>query len=68
MSFLKVRSWHTISRVDDTGWHTRCGLTVNDSAPASDHIPLDEPSCETCLRLDLHDAEKQDVVNDEVVE
>lgn len=67
MSYLKVRSWHRIDRVDDRGWHTRCGLLVTtEKVPASDTIPLDEKSCETCLRLAAHDAEPRNVDNDVV--
>lgn len=61
MSYLKVRSWHSIVKVDEAGWHTRCGRLVEEAAaPASDVIPLDEKSCETCLRLTVHDAEPRD--------
>lgn len=68
MSYLKVRSWHQIASVTDSGWHTRCGLNVTQSAPASDRIPLGEPSCESCLRLTAHDAEPKPVDNEEAGE
>lgn len=64
MSYVQIVSWHAIEVVDAAGWHTRCGrLITTQSAPVSPTLPLDERSCETCLRLDTHDAE---VENDTV--
>lgn len=50
VSYLKVRSWHILAKVDAAGWKTRCGLTVNEDAPVTDILPFDEKSCESCLR------------------
>lgn len=64
MSYLKIESWHVLVRVDEAGWHTRCGrLVTTEAAPASDHLPLDEKSCETCARLTLHDGERTEVAD-----
>ena len=50
--FLAERaSWHVLAKVDDTGWWTRCGRNAGADARASDHLPLDEKTCESCLRL-----------------
>lgn len=49
-------SWHVLARVDDTGWHLRCGrLITTDAATASDHLPAGERSCESCLAGALRD-------------
>jgi len=67
MSYLKVRSWHRIAKVDDAGWHTRCGITVTtESVPASDTLPLGEKSCETCLRLEVVDTDRQNPTDEAV--
>jgi hypothetical protein len=67
MSYLKIGSWHTLARVDDRGWWTRCGrLVTTEPAPVSDSLPLDEKSCETCLRLSTHDTEIPMPSDDEV--
>jgi hypothetical protein len=69
MSYLKIGSWHLIARVDDRGWWTRCGrLVTTEPAPAADRLPLDEKSCETCLRLSQADTDRQNIPNDEVAE
>jgi hypothetical protein len=69
MSYLKIGSWHTIARVDDAGWWTRCGrLVTTQKVPASDHLPLGEKSCETCLRLSRADEDRADPTNDAVPE
>lgn len=62
MSYLKwpsVRgSWHAITRVDDAGWHLRCGRTLTtEKAPASDHVPTNERTCERCFVLIAADKE-----------
>jgi hypothetical protein len=61
-SYLKwpsgIGSWHVLARVDDAGWHLRCGRFITtDKAQASDHLPLGERTCEPCLRLTLGDEE-----------
>ena len=51
MKWIKLRSWHRIltpTRMFDT-YRTYCGRTiVGNPLP---ELPLDEKSCETCLRL-----------------
>jgi hypothetical protein len=50
------QSWHVLAKVDETGWHLRCGRVITtDEAAASDHIPSGEKSCESCLRGTLRD-------------
>lgn len=52
-------SWHVIARVDDTGWHLRCGKTITtDAARGSDHLPMGEKSCESCLAGTQRDQDK----------
>ena len=56
MKYVKIRSWHLVAtptRAFQT-FRTRCGRTVKsfDTAP---ELPLDEKSCETCLRLAARD-------------
>lgn len=49
-------SWHVLSKVDDTGWHLRCGkLITTDTARGSDHLPVGEKPCESCATLALRD-------------
>lgn len=60
MSYLKIVSWHSLARVTAEGWYTRCGRVVTiEDAPARDTLPLDEPTCETCLRLTIHDRDRE---------
>ena len=49
MKWIKIRSWHLA--VIDLGdrYLTRCGRTV--LGDTLSELPLDEKSCETCLRL-----------------
>ena len=47
-------SWHLAREGNHA---TRCGLWVETPITADD-LPLGEKSCETCLRLVEHDAEK----------
>lgn len=46
--FVKLRSWHILR--DDRN-ATLCGRPVTDPDTSAD-MPLDEKSCETCLRID----------------
>lgn len=59
LRYVKVRSWHVVTgvRADGTGVVTRCGLR-RPPETTSATLPLDEPSCETCLRLTAHDEAK----------
>ena len=60
-------SWHVIARVDDAGWHLRCGRTLTtERATASDHLPAGERTCESCLAGSLRDDETP--ANDRVPE
>lgn len=63
MKFVKSRSWHTYAFTSRGGLHkTRCGLWLPGTAPTSDTLPMDERSCESCLRLAVWD--EQNVPND----
>lgn len=55
MSFAKVRSWHVVLTITRTGSAlTRCGRLIPQPR-IQDALPLDEKSCESCLRLVAHD-------------
>ena len=52
MKYVRIRSWHVVltpTRAFDT-YRTYCGRTVTTRDTSAD-LPLDEKSCETCLRL-----------------
>jgi hypothetical protein len=51
-------SWHIVGRM--RGGATRCGRWIPVPSPSADDLPLDEKSCETCLRLDKRDRERAD--------
>lgn len=53
--YAKLDSWH---EVHDT--RSLCGLEIGDDAPHSPALPLNERSCETCLRLARHMTEAGD--------
>jgi hypothetical protein len=50
MKWAKIKSWHIV--VIDLGdaYLTRCGRRATTADVAVD-LPMDEKSCETCLRL-----------------
>ena len=56
MKYVRIRSWHviltngTINKVLPGTYRTRCGRTVQ-TRELWGSFPLDEKSCETCLRL-----------------
>lgn len=52
MHWVKIRSWHAVT-FDSRGGlhHTRCGLWAKIEAPQADDLPVNEKSCESCLRL-----------------
>ena len=57
--FVKLRnvpglSWHVVGK----GGHTRCGHPFLAPSPSTVDLPLEEKSCESCLRLIEHDVEK----------
>jgi hypothetical protein len=69
MSYVRVRSVHvfrTFTR--DGGAITRCGRRVLPPIAELEELPLDERSCETCLRLIRHDEDIQMTENDVVPE
>ena len=51
--WVKLRSWHVLAN-----GMTRCGRVFVVPSPTADDLPMGERSCETCLRLTAHDAEK----------
>ena len=53
--WVKLASWHLVGK----GGFTRCGRPFLTSSPSSVDLPFDEKSCENCLRLAKHDAEKR---------
>jgi len=68
-SYLKLESWHVLASVNDAGWRTRCGRVITtEKTQASDHLPLGERSCESCLRLIARDDDSAETTNDEVPE
>ncbi len=62
--YVRIRAWHVVTTfaADVSGQaKTRCGRiaqTTGDGSRTASALPLGEPSCETCLRLARHDAEK----------
>lgn len=55
--WARIRSWHyikTFTRVHG-GFIARCGRSGNWLGEMPDDPPLNEKSCETCLRLKEHD-------------
>lgn len=66
MTYIRSRSWHVLAKVTAEGWRTRCGINLTESAVVSDSLPLDEKSCESCLRYNAADEARLNVANDEV--
>lgn len=70
MTYIRTKStrgsWHILARVTAEGWVTRCGVSINEETPVSDALPLNERSCESCLRYNASDEARLDVANDEV--
>jgi hypothetical protein len=68
MTYVLIRSWHRIVGWSRAGYAiTRCGRTVaikgsigslSEIHVTAEHLRLDDPSCETCLRLTAHDQER----------
>jgi hypothetical protein len=56
-TYIRVKSWHVVEKVDAVGWRTVCGrvLSASDGNGVAYVLPLDEKSCETCLRLTTAD-------------
>lgn len=54
--YVAIQAWHIISHPFGTGYVTRCGR--QSAGPTTDELPLDQKSCETCLRLKQHDADR----------
>ena len=58
MTYVKIRSWHLVFSSPTIGtWRTRCGrtVTIREHVYTTHGFPLDEKSCETCLRLAAND-------------
>jgi hypothetical protein len=64
--FVRIVSWHVVAMTYRSGdVKTRCGrrvkvvgslsTTPGPTRPTSEDLPLDESSCESCLRLIAHD-------------
>lgn len=51
--YVKLDSWHII---EEDAVSTICGRETPLDAEISDRLPLDEKSCETCLRLAAHES------------
>lgn len=58
--WFKLLSWHAYRYTSRSGRYiARCGRWTNSREPELRNVlPLGEHSCETCLRLLAHDAEK----------
>lgn len=57
--YVKLRSWHAVKVLDEFGAiRTRCGREADGQQGVAESLPLEEPSCETCARLVLHDLDK----------
>lgn len=70
MRYVRIRAWHVIWRdpSDDArvwnllirgSYRTRCGRAVSKELDTVESLPMGEKSCESCLRLTLHDEEKE---------
>lgn len=67
MNYVRIVSWHSVRTFTRAGGViTRCGRFVPPPVTESPFLPMDEKSCESCLRLTLRDA--QVVANDEIGE
>lgn len=53
MIYVRVRSWHVVKHTRLDSYGTLCGRYVGWPATVTDDLPLDEKSCETCLRLSV---------------
>jgi hypothetical protein len=51
-------SWHVAPPAIAPWIRTRCGRWAGESPLTADDLPLGAKSCETCLRLVAHDAER----------
>jgi hypothetical protein len=51
--WVKIKSWHLVAN-----GRTRCGRLYAIPSPTVDDLPLDERSCESCLRLHERDEER----------
>ena len=58
-TYVRIRSWHLLAEGVEDDALTRCGRKASALAPVADELPLDERSCETCLRLAAHDEEDE---------
>lgn len=64
--YVRIISWHIISEISILSGRavTRCGRLAKPLASVTGVLPADEKSCETCLRLARHDADKRTAVDD----
>lgn len=67
MTYIRSRSWHVLARVTAGGWQTRCGRHINEEADVSDKLPLNDRTCESCLRYAASDEDRLNVDTDEVL-
>jgi hypothetical protein len=57
MRYVVIQAWHVVVLESRGGqFQTRCGRWSRGDVTTT--LPLDQKSCETCLRLARHDAEK----------
>lgn len=57
--YVKLDSWHEAVE-PERGSKTLCGLDIPEGAPVETDLPLEEKSCESCLRLARHREENPD--------
>jgi len=51
--WIKIRSWHRLTTFTRAGGAlTRCGRRVDPPLTTADDFPVDEKTCESCLRLE----------------
>lgn len=58
-NYVKSDQWHILARVDDAGWHARCGAKLSDSMETSTKLRVNEATCNTCTELALADEDKE---------
>jgi len=50
MKWVKIKSWHIVGIDLPDAYLTRCGRRATNTYTEAD-LPMDEKSCESCLRL-----------------
>jgi hypothetical protein len=67
LGWVRIASWHLIRTYTRTGAIlTRCGRLVGPDHEIVDALPFDGRSCESCLRLAVHDEDIRATENDVV--